>query len=194
MQRVMAGKRLLIPIATFTLVGVGTAIYFADGYLAALPDLMSPTARIAFVLFSLAFATSSLFRLAPSPFTRYLMRNRRYIGLSFALVHFTHLGLVLSNITLVPGEARDIITIVPGAIAYAFLGLMTLTSNDISLRKLGAKRWKSLHKIGSYYIWLIFLATTLPPSANSAWMLALSLSVLFLRIAAYQKQQQKKRA
>lgn len=184
----LEGSRLLIPVAVLTLGATITAMHIADGYLPALPLLMSPTAGVAFVLFSLAFSASSLRQLVPNSFTRYLMRNRRYIGLSFAVVHFTHLVLVLSNITMIGGEARGIATIVPGGIAYAFLVLMTLTSNDMSLRILGVKRWRLLHKIGGYYIWLIFIATTLPPSGDSAWMLFLSIAVIVLRITAYQRQ------
>jgi sulfoxide reductase heme-binding subunit YedZ len=194
MRSMFEGSRLLIPVVALTVASTIAAMYIAGGYLPALPVLMIPTADVAFVLFSLAFATSSLLRLAPNRFTRYLMRNRRYIGLSFAVVHFTHLAFVLSNITMVAGEARAIGIIVPGAIAYVFLALMTLTSNDISLRKLGVKRWRLLHKMGGYYIWLIFFATTLPPSGSSAWMLFLSVSVLVLRISAYQRQRMKKTA
>lgn len=174
-------------MALLTAAGVVGAIRTAGGYQPALPLLMSPTANIGFLLFSLAFAASSLRRLWPNLLTRYLLRNRRYIGLSFALVHFTHLVLVLSNITLVAGQERGPGTLVPGAIAYFFLALMAITSNNAAVRKLGHRRWQWLHRTGSYYLWFIFLATTLPPDIDNAWMLLLSLAVLGLRIAAFRK-------
>lgn len=189
MRMMLEGKRLLIPVAVLILASTVAAIYNAGGYLPALPALMSPTANAAFILFSLAFASSSLLRLLRNNFTRYLVRNRRYIGLSFALIHFTHLAFVLSNITLVAGEGRDIGTIIPGFIAYVFITLMALTSNDVSQRRLGVRRWRLLHKVGGYYIWLIFLATTLPPNAGTVWMLLISISVLGLRIFDYQRRQ-----
>jgi DMSO/TMAO reductase YedYZ heme-binding membrane subunit len=189
MHTMIEGKSLLIPVTVLILGSTAAVIYNAGGYLPALPALMSPTANAAFILFSLVFASSSLLRLLPNNFTRYLMRNRRYIGLSFALIHFTHLAFVLSNITLVAGEGRDIGTIIPGFIAYVFITLMALTSNDVSQRKLGIRRWTLLHKVGGYYIWLIFLATTLPPSPSTVWMLLISISVLGLRILDYQRRQ-----
>ena len=188
----LEGSKLLIPLALLLAAGVLLAITAAGSYLAALPLLMSPTADVAFILFALAFAASSLARLLPNAGTRFLLRNRRYLGLGFAMVHFTHLALVLSSITLVAGQAREPATLVPGVIAYAFLALMTVTSNDASVRRLGPRRWRRLHRVGSYYIWLIFLATTLPPSAGTAWMLLACLLVLALRIGAYQRATGKK--
>ncbi len=187
MLRGLEGKRLLVPVAVILLVGTTSAMYIAGGYLDALPLLMKPTAQLAFILFAIAFAASSLMRLVPNQYTRFLMRNRRYIGLSFAMVHFTHLVLVLSSITWVAGQERGLGTLVPGAIAYAFLALMTVTSNNAAVRLLGPKRWKWLHKIGSYYLWLVFLVTTLPPDSHNAWSLLLCLAVLGLRIAAYRR-------
>ena len=188
----LEGSKLLIPLALLLAAGVLLAITAAGSYLAALPLLMSPTADVAFILFALAFAASSLARLLPNAGTRFLLRNRRYLGLGFAMVHFTHLALVLSSITLVAGQAREPGTLVPGAIAYLLLALMAVTSNDASVRRLGPRRWKQLHKFGSYYIWLIFLATSLPSRAGNAWMLLACLLVLALRIAAYRRGRGKK--
>ena len=93
----------------------------------------------------------------------------------------------------IPYALQDLATLrIPGVIAYAFLALMTVTSNDASVRRLGPRRWRRLHRVGSYYIWLIFLATTLPPSAGTAWMLLACLLVLALRIGAYQRATGKK--
>ena len=113
----LEGSKLLIPLALLLAAGVLLAITAAGSYLAALPLLMSPTADVAFILFALAFAASSLARLLPNAGTRFLLRNRRYLGLGFAMVHFTHLALVLSSITLVAGQAREPATLVPGVIA-----------------------------------------------------------------------------
>lgn len=47
-------------------------------------------------------------------------------------------------------------TLAGGALAYAFIYLMALTSNDAAQRAMG-RWWKRLHIVGLHYIWLIFL-------------------------------------
>src|SRR5262245_18830959 len=63
---------------------------------------MRLTARVGVVIFLLAFAASSLRRLWRSPLTAWLLSNRRYIGVSFAVVHFTHLGAIAVSATRAP--------------------------------------------------------------------------------------------
>jgi hypothetical protein len=54
----------------------------------ALASLTRRTARIAFVFFFVAFTASVWLTWQPNCFTRWLMRNRQHVGLSFATVHF----------------------------------------------------------------------------------------------------------
>lgn len=179
-----------------TCVGVMLIIYLAGSmsiwgsYLNMLPHVMKPTAWLAFALFIMAFTASSIQILMRGSYGRWAMKNRRYIGLSFALVHFIHAGLVLSNLIFTE-ESRTASVLTGGGMAYVFLGLMTLTSNNASVRKLGAKNWKRLHKVGSYYIWLIFMATTVPEIPLN-WPLGaiiplVGATALGLRIAAHRK-------
>ena len=48
------------------------------------------TARTSLVLFCLAFAGAALARMWPNAWTRWLRRNRRYLGVSFAASHAIH--------------------------------------------------------------------------------------------------------
>ncbi len=164
------------------------------GYANMLPQVMKPTAWLAYGLFIVAFTASSIQVRHPGVYGRWAMRNRRYIGLSFALVHFVHAGLVLSNLALTDAS-RTVGELSGGGLAYVFLGLMALTSNNASVRKLGAKNWKLLHKIGSYYIWLIFVGRSLgnlPDGMPSAGFIAvIGLTALMLRIAAWRKLRKK---
>ncbi len=48
------------------------------------------TARTSLVLFCLAFSAAALARLWPNASTRWLRRNRRYLGVSFAASHAIH--------------------------------------------------------------------------------------------------------
>ena len=54
------------------------------------------SARVAFCVFAVVFATAALHTLWPSRPTRWLRRNRRQLGLVFAAIHFAHLGFVLA--------------------------------------------------------------------------------------------------
>lgn len=180
----------LIAVASFALWGMGS-----DGF----QHFTRYTARLAFLIFIVAFSAGALARLFPSDGTRWLRRNRRYIGLSFALAHFIHLG-ALTGFFISIGEAPDTVTILGGGLAYVFIGLMALTSNDWSMRKLGPAAWRWLHLIGSYYVWLIFmrsyltrLASETPPEPKIVFAAtaALGFAALGLRIAAWAKRRRK---
>lgn len=157
------------------------------------------TARFAFLIFIVAFSAGALAHLFPSDGTRWLRRNRRYIGLSFALAHFIHLG-ALTGFFVSIGDVPDVVTIAGGGMAYVFVSLMAITSNDWSVRTLGPAAWRRLHLIGSYYIWLIFMnsyigriAREAPPEPRIIFIAtaALGFAALGLRIAAWAKRRRK---
>lgn len=112
------------------------------------------TARAALPLFLIAYLASSLYRLAPNDTTRAVVQRRRQWGLAFALAHSIHLIALLVNISLY--RPRPLASLAGGALAYGFIYLMALTSNDASQRAMG-RWWKRLHTVGLHYTWLIFL-------------------------------------
>ncbi len=184
------GPAIIRTVAVLLVAFLAMSYEIQGGMLAMLPHVMKPTAWLAFALFIMAFTASSIQILFPGSYGRWAMKNRRYIGLSFALVHFVHAGLVLSNLALTDAT-RTVGELSGGGLAYVFLGLMALTSNNASVRKLGAKNWKRLHKIGSYYIWLIFVARSLgelPGNLPSGGVIAvIGLTALMFRISAWRK-------
>jgi hypothetical protein len=115
------------------------------------------TARTSLVLFGAAFVASSLRALWRTPATAWLLRNRRYFGLSFAVSHALHLLSIIS-LSLVLGDAfqLDAVTLVFGGGCYLMIALMAATSSDRAYAWLGRRRWHLLHKIGVYWIWIIF--------------------------------------
>jgi methionine sulfoxide reductase heme-binding subunit len=121
------------------------------------------TARVAVVLFLLAFSASSLRRLWRSPSTAWLLSNRRYIGVSFAVVHFTHLGAIAASAIRAPApffqRNGTLAVLGGGGLAYLLLAGMTVTSFDRTAAWLGRTWWRRLHLGGSYLLWLIFLQT-----------------------------------
>ena len=117
------------------------------------------TARISVVLFSLAFAASGLHRQFHNPFTFWLLTNRKYLGISFAIMHLVHLcylGLLQFNFHPVFEKAKTI-SLIGGGLAYFFIVMMLLTSFKIFSKYLSKRQWKLLHTIGGYWILYIFL-------------------------------------
>src|SRR5262245_10662806 len=115
------------------------------------------TARTSLALFGAAFVGSSLRALWRTPATAWLLRNRRYFGLSFAVSHALHLLSIIS-LSLVLGDAFqiDAVTLIFGGGCYVMIALMAATSSDRAYAWLGRRRWHLLHKIGVYWIWIIF--------------------------------------
>jgi sulfoxide reductase heme-binding subunit YedZ len=148
------------------------------------------TARTSVVLFGLAFSASSLRRLWPSEATRWLLANRRYLGVSFATSHLAHLLAILALVGWSGSRlvaAAGPVTLVLGGIGYGFIAAMAATSFDRSAAWLGARRWKRLHTVGGYYLWFIFFATFAPravASLSSAPFALGLLGVLGLRLRA----------
>lgn len=151
------------------------------------------TAKIAVVLFAAAFSASSLRVLWRSETTRFLMVNRRRLGLGFALAHGVHLlALIVLGLAFPTPFVDDLnaVTLVGGGLAYAFVLAMAATSNDASVRRLGARRWRALHTVGGWYVWLIFTQSYAPrAAANPAYVpfAALLVGVAGLRIARWQR-------
>lgn len=150
--------------------------------------LVRASARTSVVLFSAAFATSALFRLRPSPATRWLLRSRRYVGLSFAVSHALHLA-VLGALALVAADfAPDPVTLAGGGLAYLLIAAMAATSSDRAVAWLGPRRWRTLHAVGGWWIWTIFAFDyfTLPFASSPCYLpfAALVAAVLGLRVAA----------
>ncbi len=172
----------LAALTAAILVGAGTG---EDG----LRMLIRATARTSVALFALAFAASSLRRLWRSDATAWLLRNRRQLGVSFAVSHFVHLVAIVVTARAHPEFRASIpwITIVFGSLAYVFVAAMAATSFDRTAAWLGRRRWALLHGVGGWFLWILFAQSYLPRAVASPAHLpvaALVLAVLGVRIAA----------
>lgn len=117
------------------------------------------TARTSLVLFALAFTASAMIELAPGGFTRWQRRNRRYLGVSFAVSHFIHLAAILALAATDRAlfwKLTNVTTIVLAGTAYLFIAAMAATSFDRAVTWMGAGRWRLLHLVGGWYIWISF--------------------------------------
>lgn len=105
----------------------------------------------------LAFAASSLLVLFPSALTRWLMRNRKIMGLCFATA-MAWQGFFILWLTTVYRDyyiqevyvLRDAIE---GTVGYLFLAAMTVTSFSFGRKRLSPRAWRWLHKAGIYFLW-----------------------------------------
>lgn len=142
------------------------------------------TARVAGALFLLAYIARPLVQLFGVG--RSLVLHRRYLGLAAAIAHTIHFAYLVVLFTGL-GEWPDPITLVFGGFAFLLFWAMALTSNAASVRALGA-RWKTLHRTGMHYIWLIFLQTWAGRISEDPIYLAITLAFLLaalLRLQAW---------
>jgi methionine sulfoxide reductase heme-binding subunit len=148
--------------------------------------------RCALPLFLVAFTASSLATLWPSRGTRWLLANRRYIGLAFAFTMAWHFSFVAYSIWMFGNRLNAKATALD-VIGLIFLLLLTLTSFRWSKRRLSAATWRRLHKIGVYVIWLLATEIFFGIVRGGGDLLHdVALSVLvaawLLRVAAWVKQ------
>jgi sulfoxide reductase heme-binding subunit YedZ len=148
--------------------------------------------RCALPLFLVAFTASSLATLWPSRSTRWLLANRRYVGLAFAVGMAWHFSFVAYSIWLFGNRLNAKATTLD-VIGLIFLLLLVLTSFRWSKRRLSSATWRRLHKTGVYVIWLlateIFLGIV--RGGGGLWdqlFLSVFLAAWLLRVAAWIKQ------
>lgn len=189
----MRGWRLVVCL--FLAMLLLNSLLFALGGdpVSALRLTIRSTARISLALFCLAFGASAFYRLWPGAWSRWLLTNRRSLGLSFALSHLIHLIVVIlfarTDSALFHALTQPA-GIAFGGFSYLVIAAMAATSFDGAVRWLGPNRWRWLHLIGGYEIWLQFMVSMGRRAAvNPSYVpfVILLLSVLAVRIIAMRK-------
>ena len=148
------------------------------------------TARSSLTLFCLAFSATALARLWPNAWTRWQRRNRRYLGLSFAVSHAIHAVAIVVFAQMDPvgfAEATSPASYIFGGIGYAFIIAMSATSFDRAVALIGPRAWRVLHLAGGYYLWLQFMVSfgkRVPAMPLYATFLIPLLIVMALRMIA----------
>jgi hypothetical protein len=158
------GPRLLA-VASAALLAT-TALLLASG---GLPEenvraVIRTTARTSLSFFSAAFSASSLHQLLRRPATAWMLRNRRWLGLSLAVSHTIHLAAILSLAFGFPSEYATVLplTRVGGSVGFLAIAGMAATSSDRAVAALGASRWHALHAACGWIVWVVYAATYLP--------------------------------
>jgi hypothetical protein len=125
--------------------------------------LIRATARSSALLFLAAFLARPARQLWRASATAFLLRNRRYLGVSMAVSHAIHAAAIVWLSRSFPSAYQaDIVTLIGGGLGFAFLALMAVTSSDAAVSWLGRARWQLLHRTGSWYVWGIFTITFVP--------------------------------
>ncbi|MBI1227983.1 MAG: hypothetical protein GC192_22315 [Bacteroidetes bacterium] len=116
------------------------------------------SAKSSLILFSMAFSASAVQALFRNSFTFWWRMNRKFFGISFAIIHLLHLAfLVLLQRYFHPVfTLAKTYSLIAGGIAYLFLVLMLFTSFKRFSKYLTQKQWKLLHTVGGWWIWTIF--------------------------------------
>ncbi len=131
--------------------------------------LIRATARSSALLFLLAFAVRALHQIWRSEASAWLLRNRRYVGVTAALSHVVHLcAIVRLTVGWPESYVPDAVTLVFGGLGFVFFFAMGLTSFDAAVQALGSVNWRRLHRTGAWYVWFIF-AFTFVPDPSRGW-------------------------
>lgn len=119
------------------------------------------SAKISFTFFCLAFSAAAAHRLLRNSFSFWWRMNRKFFGITFAIVHLLHLSflLVLQQVFHPVFTLAASTSLMAGGIAYFFTVAMLLTSFERFSRYLNKRQWKVLHTVGGYWIWMIFMST-----------------------------------
>lgn len=184
----MKGWKVVAISTLFLLVAFGAIVSIYGTDERGLRVLVRATARLSFLFFLAVYVASSARRLWPNDTTKWMLKNRRYLGLSFFVAHLLHLDAILLLDTLLGDAFRvEWVTLLGGGLAYLLITAMALTSSDRAVKRLGPQRWSRLHRFGIHYAWFIWLFQWLPLSFESpayAPFLLLTLAALGVRIAA----------
>jgi hypothetical protein len=123
----------------------------------AVSSMIQLSVRCAVPLLYLAFAASSIQVLFPGPLSRWLLRNRKIIGLCFAAAMAWQLLFILWLVSLYSDyymkEVYVLRDVIEGVLGYLFLIAMVLTSFRFGRKHLDLRQWKLLHKSGIYFLW-----------------------------------------
>jgi methionine sulfoxide reductase heme-binding subunit len=157
-HRSLNGWPLFILIASLTVVVICAGLLVTG--------VSSPEATVTMIRLSvqlaspwvyLAFVASALVQLFPGSFSRWLLRNRRYIGLSFA-AGFAWQAVFIAVLLALHADyywqvLHDSTDLILRLLSYMLLLALTVTSFFPVRRAMRAAHWRALHLVGIWYFW-----------------------------------------
>jgi len=142
------------PISIAIIIGMlGVDLSSGEG----VSSMIQLSVRCAVPWLYLAFAAPSIQVLFPGTLSRWLLRNRKIMGLCFAAAMAWQLLFILWLVTVYSDYYVDEVyvlrDVIEGVLGYLFLIAMTLTSFRFARKHLQPRQWKLLHKSGIYFLW-----------------------------------------
>lgn len=159
----MSGPRLLSLIAIALTVMCTALVLIGSSQADDAHLVIRWTARSSLVLFLLAYIARPACQLRPTPTTKTILAQRKWIGLGFATSHAFHLAGIIALARPDFGAfARDQSpTILVAVLAYIVLFAMAFTSITVVKKRIPSRRWKQLHRFGMHLLWIPFASTYL---------------------------------
>jgi len=117
------------------------------------------TARASVALFLLTFIARPLRQFVKNDATRWLLANRRYLGVSGAYAQLLHGIALVWLFSSFASYEPDLVGLIGGGLGFALYFAMALTSSDAARAALGERTWNALHTAGAYWIWFVFTQT-----------------------------------
>ncbi|MEP1471617.1 MAG: hypothetical protein ABJK20_03990 [Halieaceae bacterium] len=143
----------------------------------------------------LAFVARPMTQLFPGNFSKWLLRNRRYFGLSFAAGFGWQAVFIGVLLALHSGyyweELHSDIDLLLRMASYVLLFALTITSFFPVRRKMRPEHWRWLHLVGIWYFWAAIWVSYAPMALSSnaktvdVVYAVVGLVALALRAAAY---------
>jgi hypothetical protein len=126
-------------------------------------SMIQLSVRIAVPYLYFAFAASALTVVWPGSFSRWLLRNRKIVGLCFALAMAWQLLFIVWLVTIhtdyYVDEVYVLTDVIEGVVGYGFLIAMVLTSFKFCRKHLTTVQWKRLHLSAIYWLWMYVWST-----------------------------------
>jgi DMSO/TMAO reductase YedYZ heme-binding membrane subunit len=117
------------------------------------------TARASVALFLMTFVARPLVQLRPSGVARWLLANRRYLGVGGAYAQLLHGLAIVWLFRSFASYEPDLVGLIGGGLGFALYFAMALSSSDAAVATLGRRNWKRLHTAGAWWIWIVFAQT-----------------------------------
>lgn len=102
-----------------------------------------------YLIFNLWIGIIGSFWKWPLPL-RFLLKERRFLGVLTYFILIAHLFFYLALEAFEPKAFTQMIEktyLIFGSLAFFGMTILALTSNDFSVRRLGGKKWKKLHRL-----------------------------------------------
>jgi hypothetical protein len=124
---------------------------------AGVSEMIGFSVRLAIPFINLVVAASAIGILFSGPFPEWWLRNRRYIGLCFA-VAMAWQGTFIAVMSLFFRDYyyEDVYYLrdeIEGSVGYIFLTAMFASTFVFNRKHLNPQQWKVIHKSGLYFLW-----------------------------------------